>query len=76
MAMRARAQKIVSGMEAMIGGHATVTQTFTAHEDVFQGQVWAFGESWRARSRSACSKGDDVRVDGIEGLVLEVSEEI
>lgn len=75
MAMRARAQKIVSGMEAMIGGHATVTRTFTPHDDVFQGQVWAFGESWRARSRNAFSEGDDVRVDAVEGLVLEVSEE-
>jgi membrane-bound serine protease (ClpP class) len=75
MAMRARAQKIVSGIEAMIGGHATVTRTFTPHDDVFQGQVWAFGESWRARSRNAFSEGDDVRVDAVEGLVLEVSEE-
>lgn len=75
MAVRARAQKVVSGMEAMIGRHATVTQTFIPHENEFQGQVWAFGESWRARSRSTCSEGDDVRVDGIDGLVLEVSKE-
>ncbi len=75
MAMRARGQKIVSGVEAMIGAHATVTHTFTPHEQGYKGDVWAFGESWQACSQSACVKGDNVRVDGVDGLVLNVSKE-
>ena len=75
MAVRARTQKVVSGIEGMIGGSGVVTTSFTPHDEGFSGDVWVFGESWQAHSNNQLQEGAHVRVDAVNGLVLDVSEE-
>lgn len=67
MAMRARRQPVVSGMEQLIGGTATVLHDFEQ-----KGPVSIHSESWQAVSQTPLHKGEQVRVIGIEGLVLHV----
>jgi membrane-bound serine protease (ClpP class) len=75
MAVRARRQKVVSGEEAMIGASGIVLVPFTAEGEHYHGDVRAFGEVWQARSENPLLEGAAVRVDALDGLILEVSEE-
>jgi membrane-bound serine protease (ClpP class) len=76
MAMRARSQKIVSGTEAMLGATGEALGEFEqAHDQLYHGDVRAFGEIWQARSNQPITAGDKVVVQAVDGLVLEVSEE-
>jgi len=75
MAVRARQQKIVSGTEAMIGAHGVVLNSFSSEGTRYHGDVRAFGEIWQARSDNPLPVGADVRVNAVDGLILEVSEE-
>ena len=45
-----------------------------AHGKV-HGDIRAFGEIWQARSAGPIAAGNKVKVEGIDGLVLEVKEE-
>jgi len=75
MAMRARHQKVVSGEEAMIGASGVVVIPFTAEGEHYHGDVRAFGEIWQARSEKQLLEGAGVKVESVDGLTLEVSEE-
>ena len=75
LAVKARRQRVVSGREAMLGASAVVTQAFVAQDGHFEGDVFAFGEHWRARSDKPLGEDTTVRVDAIDGLILEVSKE-
>ncbi len=76
MAVRARRQKVVSGVEAMIGGSGEALRTFEKnHDHSYHGDVRAFGEIWQARSHHPIAAGDKVHVEAVDGLVLQVSEE-
>ena len=75
MALKARRGKVVSGVEAMIGGSAETTTDFTEHHGAYVGEVFAFGEHWQARTDEALPSGVDVRVNNVDGLVLEVTKE-
>ena len=66
-AVRARASKVVSGVEGMVGGSALVLEDFEG-----QGAVRAFGEIWRAESAAPLMKDATVRITGVDGLVLAV----
>lgn len=76
LAVKARRQRVVSGTEAMLGASAVVTQAFIAQDGHFEGDVFAFGEHWRARSDKPLNEDTTVRVDAIDGLILEVSKEV
>jgi membrane-bound serine protease (ClpP class) len=65
--MRARALRVSTGREAMIGAGAVALEDFAE-----RGQVRAFSEIWQARSPRPVSKGAKLRVTGIDGLVLTV----
>ena len=67
MAVKARKREVVSGRELMLGATGTVL------EDM-QSEGWARvqGESWRVVSTTPLSRGQMVRVTGIEGLTLSV----
>ena len=67
-AVQARRQRIVTGMEGMIGASAEVLQGFQG-----EGRVRAFGEVWRARSDARLRKGAQVRITAVDGLVLKVA---
>jgi len=67
VAMRARHQPVVSGIEelAKMTGHAL--------EDFdHEGPVWIHGERWTARTRTPVRKGQPVVVTKVKGLLLDV----
>jgi membrane-bound serine protease (ClpP class) len=65
--MRARNQRVVSGVESMVGGPATALESFDGI-----GRVQAFGEIWQARCAQPVVKGELLDVVAVEGLTLEV----
>ena len=67
MAIKARRKKVVSGLEELLGGEATVINDFDQ-----QGTVSIHSEHWQARSKTPLNSGQLVKVTGIKGLILEV----
>jgi membrane-bound serine protease (ClpP class) len=67
VAMRARERRIVSGIEEMAGLPAEALEDFDG-----EGHVWVHGERWRARAAAPVSKGQELTVTGVEGLLLRV----
>ncbi|MFP5504907.1 MAG: NfeD family protein, partial [Gammaproteobacteria bacterium] len=67
MAVRARRHPVVSGMNELVGGTATVLEDFQG-----RGTVRIHSEIWQAESGAALRKGQQVTVKGIDGLVLSV----
>ncbi len=69
LAARSFKRPVVSGREQMLGAPATVLGPAGA------GCWWVavHGENWRARAAVALASGDTVRIERIDGLVLEVS---
>jgi membrane-bound serine protease (ClpP class) len=67
MAMQARKAPVVTGREELVSMHGEVIE----HAD---GQWWArvHGEIWKVRSHAHLTRGQRVRVKGVDGLVLEV----
>jgi len=66
-AMKSRVRPVVSGVEEMAHMSAEALEDFTD-----EGQVWAHGERWRARSSVPVKKGQTLAVRRIDGLVLQV----
>ena len=66
-AVRARSQRVVTGMEAMIGAEAKALEAFTG-----KGRVHAFGEDWQASCSEPVEAGDRLQIRAIDGLVLQV----
>jgi membrane-bound serine protease (ClpP class) len=67
LALKARRNKIVTGMEGMVGETA-VTQTALSP----RGKVFVHGELWDAVSSSNLAAGETVVVRAVDGLVLHV----
>jgi len=67
MAIKARRRPVVSGLEELVGGVATAIDAFQG-----EGLVTIHSERWNATSDSAVSKGQQLRVTGVNGLVLTV----
>lgn len=67
MAMRARRQPIVSGRDDLIGATAVATEEFTG-----RGYVRVHGELWTAETSRTILSGQQLRVTGMHGLVLEI----
>ena len=67
MAIKARRQPVVSGLEQLVGGEATVLADFDR-----QGRVSIHSEAWQALSSAPLRKGQLVKVSAIEGLTLRV----
>lgn len=67
LAMRARRRPVVTGRHELIGAIAVVRRDFTGH-----GRVHVRGEDWQARSAAPLRAGEQVVIDGIDGLVLSV----
>jgi membrane-bound serine protease (ClpP class) len=67
LAWKARERKVASGREEMLGARGKVIDwAGTA------GHVFAHGERWNAVAASPLRPGQDVRVSGIDGLILRV----
>ncbi|MEE9253758.1 MAG: nodulation protein NfeD, partial [Pseudomonadales bacterium] len=69
--VKAHTSRVVSGAEAILGGHGMVLEDFEGED----GHVRAFSENWSASSTQSLKQGDKVRVVAIDGLVLTVEPE-
>ena len=67
MAVKARRRPVVSGLEELIGGEATVVNDFD-----HKGTVTIHSESWQAVSDTPLHKNQLVKVIDIKGLILQV----
>jgi membrane-bound serine protease (ClpP class) len=63
-----RRTKATTGAEGMIGKRAEVVRECRP-----SGTVRLDGELWEARCADGAAPGDEVRVDGVDGLTLVVS---
>jgi len=67
-AVRARHQRVTTGIESMVGAAGEVMEDFTG-----AGRVFAFGEIWNARADVPLVKGQQVQVVAVDGLTLTVT---
>jgi len=69
LAMRARRQPVVTGIEELLGQTAIAAEDF--HDG--RGQVRIRGELWQAQCAAPVQRGRAVRVQALTGLVLQVA---
>ena len=67
MAIKARHRPVVSGQEELLGSEAMVLDDFEQ-----QGRVNLHSENWSALCNTPLRKGQQVKVVGIKGLILQV----
>lgn len=67
LAMRARKNRLLTGIESLVG-ETGVSRTALDPE----GTVFVHGEYWKARSTETIPAGERVQVDGVQDLVLTV----
>jgi membrane-bound serine protease (ClpP class) len=67
MLVRSRRRAVVTGGAALIGATGSVIE-WTDDE----GRVWLAGEIWRARAAAELHPGERVKVQGRDGLILQV----
>jgi len=67
MAVKARRRPVVSGLEELTGGTAIVVADFE-----HRGTVSIHSENWNAISNVPLHEGQQVKVIGVRGLILEV----
>jgi membrane-bound serine protease (ClpP class) len=67
LVVRARAQKVMTGMAAM---ENTIGVALTALSP--EGKVFIHGEYWNAISATPIAPGTSIRVIGVQGLTLKV----
>jgi len=67
MALKARRRPVVSGSEEMVGALGDAVEDFDT-----QGNVHIHGEIWQATANAPITKGQTVRVTGMDGLILSV----
>src|SRR4051812_41978308 len=70
LAMRARAAKVTTGKEGMIGLIGVARSEFTP-----EGKVFVHGEIWNAVSIVPIHTGEKIRVKSVHGLTVEVEPE-
>ena len=70
IAVRARRNKVVTGMEGMLGLTAIAVGELNPN-----GTVLVRGEYWSAQASTRVSASDAVRITGIDGLTLQVQPE-
>jgi membrane-bound serine protease (ClpP class) len=72
-ALRARRNKIVTGISAMVGAIAIAQEALTEHgATVPRGQVLVRGELWLAETPRPALAGSKLKVTGVRGLTLLV----
>ena len=68
LAARARKRPVVTGIEELVGQVAVALSDFHGH-----GQVRIRGEIWQAESVAPVRRGQPVRVQSLDGLVLTIA---
>ncbi|MGB7352970.1 MAG: nodulation protein NfeD [Acidobacteriaceae bacterium] len=69
IAWRARRNKVLTGPEALVGAVGVAQEELKP-----QGQILVHGELWEAVAELPVSRGENVRVRGVEGLKLLVEK--
>jgi membrane-bound serine protease (ClpP class) len=69
LAVKARAQRVVTGREDMHGAEAIALEDFEV-----EGWVRVRGERWRARTAVPLRRGERARVTAMSGLMLDVDK--
>ncbi len=67
MLLRQRRRPVVTGGEELLDAIAVALENFAG-----AGRVWVHSESWQAHSDRPLRKGEQVRITGRKGLVLQV----
>ncbi len=67
MAIKAHRRVVVSGREEMIGSHGVALESFDR-----QGRVRVHSEIWQARTSQAIDEGQDIKVTGLDGLIVNI----
>ncbi len=67
IALRARQNKVVTGVQGLIGQVGVAQSPLTPY-----GKVFVHGELWDALSSASVSEGESVIVRGVENLQLQV----
>jgi membrane-bound serine protease (ClpP class) len=67
MAIKSRRRPVVSGAEQLAGAEGTVL-----HDFEHRGEIFVHSEIWMALSQTPLHKGQQVRVTGMHGLILDV----
>ena len=67
MALKARGRRVVSGREEMLDAVGEVLEDFKG-----EGRIRVHSEEWQARSGVALTRGQKIKVVGIDGLILKV----
>jgi len=70
MLVRARHQRVVTGVESMVGNTAIAPHAFDG-----SGQVRFGGEIWRAQSDEPVAEGDKLHIVAVDGLTLKVKKQ-
>jgi len=68
MAIKARKRPVVSGAEELLHETGIALESFQ-----HRGHVQLHGETWQALSKQPVHKGDEIRVVGRDGLILEIA---
>jgi len=67
MAIKSRHRPVVSGAEELVGAEGAVL-----HDFEHRGEIFVHSEIWTALSQTPLHKGQQVRVTGMHGLILDV----
>ncbi|OOZ11634.1 NfeD family protein [Solemya velum gill symbiont] len=70
MAIKSHRRSVVSGAEELVGMQAEVLEDFLG-----KGRIRVHGELWQARSPVQVTRGEQVRVTGLDGLILDIEPE-
>lgn len=69
LAFRAHRAKPKGGADGIVGEIGVVQKSIDP-----EGLVFVHGEHWRARSREKIEEGEEVEIEGVEGLLLRVKK--
>jgi membrane-bound serine protease (ClpP class) len=70
--VRAHRRRVQTGTEALTGSKAVAEEAFSAAGDRYAGMVLAQGELWRGMSDAPVTAGQELEIEGRDGLTLRV----
>lgn len=75
LGLKAQTRKVMTGAEGLVGKVGRVRKPLVEDGSVYSGTVFVYGSLWNAESATPIAKGARVRVEAIDGLVMQVSAE-
>jgi membrane-bound serine protease (ClpP class) len=69
IALKVRRRRVSTGKQALVGEYGIALEDFEQ-----EGQVRIGGEIWRAKTGTPVSRGDPIKIDKVDGLLLTVSK--